>query len=183
MIDDAELFRQARHGDNAAFEMLIRRYFRPAYLIALAQLGESSDAEDACQDAFVRCWERLAECRDPGRVGGWMLRVVRNTARNSRRWRRVRDHAALHDAALVSNREMPLAAVERRELGQQLHAALMRLPETQREVILLHDLEGWAHAEIATYLGISELMSRRHVSDARKRLRNLLGPTVRDDHV
>jgi RNA polymerase sigma-70 factor (ECF subfamily) len=65
-----------------------------------------------------------------------------------------------------------------------LRRALGELSLVQREVVLLHDLEGWRHAEIADRLELSETMSRRHLSDARKRLRSLLGeyPTLEPDH-
>ena len=61
---DAELVARIQVGDTAAFELLMRRHFRMAFLIAFAQLGNRADAEDVCQDAFVRCWERVGECRD-----------------------------------------------------------------------------------------------------------------------
>jgi RNA polymerase sigma-70 factor (ECF subfamily) len=172
---DAALVARARLGDAAAFELLMRRHFRAAYVIALAQLGERSDAEDVCQEAFIRCWERLNECRDPARFGAWLARIVRNTAHNRRDYLRLRATESLEQVAGVPHRASAEADLERRELAARLRTALAQLREVQREIVLLHDLEGWQHAEIAERLEISETMSRRHLSDARKRLRQLLG--------
>jgi RNA polymerase sigma-70 factor (ECF subfamily) len=160
-------------GDTAAFEVLMRRHFRMAFLIAFAQLGNRAEAEDVCQDAFVRCWERIAECREPARVSAWLARMVRNMAHNRREFLHVRRADALDAASHVSGDRADTAAV-RDDLRRRLTAALRTLSEVQREVVLLHDLEGWKHDEIAQRLGISTLMSRRHLSDARKRMRSEL---------
>jgi RNA polymerase sigma-70 factor (ECF subfamily) len=181
---DAVLVARIRSGDAAAFEALMRRYFRMAFLIAYARLQNREDAEDVCQDAFVRCWERIGDCRDPERVSSWIATIVRNTAHNRRDFLRLRDTEPLENAAAVSARGRSDAATDRNELRARLGAALGALTPVQREIVLLHDLEGWRHAEIASRLGLSELMSRRHLSDARKRLRRLLVdlPTMETDH-
>jgi RNA polymerase sigma-70 factor (ECF subfamily) len=180
---DAELVARIRSGDAVAFETLMRRHFRMAFLIAYAQLGNRADAEDVCQDAFLRCWERILDCRDPSRVASWIASIIRNTARNRREYLTIRDTVPL-DASLVGSARRPDTDAERGDLRTRLTAALLALTPVQREVVLLHDLEGWKHAEIAGRLALSALMSRRHLSDARKRLRELLGnlPTLEPDH-
>ena len=168
---------RAKLGDAAAFEMLLRRHFRGAYLVAMAQLGEPSDAEDACQDAFVKCWERIRDCREPARFASWLLRIVRNVAHNHREYLEVRTGSSLDFGDTAAAPSTPETDLERRELGRTLWRALSQLQPMQREVVLLHDLEGWRHADVARMLEISETMSRRHVSDARKILRGLLRGT------
>ena len=81
-MTDALLVRRARRGDAAAFEALVRKHYRAAYAIAFGVLGSAMDAEDACQDAFVKALERLDEIRDPNRFGPWLQQIVRNRARN-----------------------------------------------------------------------------------------------------
>jgi RNA polymerase sigma-70 factor (ECF subfamily) len=181
---DASLVRRARLGDGAAAGTLLRRYFRASYLVAMARLGNRLDAEDACQDAFVRCLEHLDDCRDPDRFGPWLLRIVRNTAHNRGDYLRIREAELLTPDLGVFGRDNPETSMEREELRTVLRRALGELSLVQREVVLLHDLEGWRHAEIADRLELSETMSRRHLSDARKRLRSLLGeyPTLEPDH-
>lgn len=181
---DAELVSRIRDGDAAAFEVLMRRYFRMAFLVAFAQLGNRADAEDVCQDAFLRCWERISDCRDPSRVGSWIVTIVRNTAHNRREYLQVRGTEPLEAGANVASSTRPDQNAYRAELRSRLTVALRSLSAVQREVVLLHDLEGWKHAEVAARLDVTETMSRRHLSDARKRLRELLGdpPTLEPDH-
>lgn len=174
---DASLVGRVREGDASAFETLLQRHFRGAFLVAMARLGDRNDAEDVCQDAFVRGWEHIGECRDAAKFGAWLLRIVRNTAHNRREYLAVRAVLSLEDAGAVASAQSPETELGRRELRAVLWSALGQLGTTQREVVLLHDHEGWPHAEVAERLDISELMSRRHLSDARRILRGLL----RDD--
>lgn len=172
---DAELVRRARAGDDAAFETLLHRHFDMAFGVALGVAADRDDAEDICQDAFVRAWERLHQCRHPERFRGWLARVVRSVGLNrvESRTRRRQTPLEAHPP-LPSDRPRPDEAVRRRELRERLERALGHLPEVQRQAVLLYDLEGWAHAEVAELLGISVLMSRRHVSDGRRALRRRL---------
>ncbi|HJR63636.1 MAG TPA: RNA polymerase sigma factor [Gemmatimonadaceae bacterium] len=181
---DASLVARVRMGDAAAFEVLLRRYFRAAYLVALARVSDRDEAEDICQEAFLRSWEHIQECRDPSRFGGWLIRIVRNLALNRREYLALRITEPLDDVALAAAPDRTERHAELEALRETLRRALAQLSMHQREIVLLHDLEGWTHAEIASRLDISELMSRRHLSDARKRLRMLLGDQtlVRHDH-
>jgi len=181
---DASLVARARQGDASAAAALLRRYFRASYLLALGRLGNRSDAEDACQDAFVRCLERLHECREPARFGAWLLSIVRSTAHNRGDYLRVRATEPLDSHGALRSPEPADRLAEQNELKATLWRALEHLSPVQRDVVLLHDLEGWRHAEIAGRLALSEGMSRRHLSDARKRLRALLGDyaSLEPDH-
>jgi RNA polymerase sigma-70 factor (ECF subfamily) len=180
---DAALVARARQGDAAAADLLLRRWFRASYLIALARLGNRADAEDACQDAFVRCLDRLHQCREPERFGPWLLQIVRSTAHNRADYLRVRATVPLEPDTVADPGRADQAA-ERGELRARLRAALEQLSPIQREVVLLHDLEGWLHAEIAERLELSVAMSRRHLSDARRQLRGILGDyaSLEPDH-
>ncbi|HSA56287.1 MAG TPA: RNA polymerase sigma factor [Gemmatimonadaceae bacterium] len=171
---DEELVALILRNDTAAFEVLMRRYFRMAFLVAFAQVGDRHDAEDVCQDAFVRCWERMRECRDARRVSHWIMTIVRNIAHNRRDYLDLRATEPLEAGTTVAAAGRADRDATLKELRARLTAALFALPAIQREVVLLHDYEGWKHAEVAERLGLSEVMSRRHLSDARKRLRGLL---------
>ena len=171
---DASLVSRARRGDAAAFEILVRRHFRAAYAVALANLGNQMDAEDVCQDAFVRALERLDDCRHPDRFAAWLLQIVRNRAHNFRSYGRVRSALSLDEVVPASSVDTSERA-ERAELGRLLESALADLSQLQREVVLLHDLEGWKHREIAEILDLSEGMSRQHLMSARRNLRERIG--------
>ena len=176
-VADAALVQQARRGDGAAFETLVRRHYRAAYAIALAVSGNGMDAEDVCQDAFVKALERLDQCRHPERFAAWLFQIVRNRAHNVRDYRQIRTGVPLEDIHPPSPSN-PGRDVMRSELRDKLQAAIAQLPPRAREVVLLHDLEGWRHRAIAESLGISELRSRQHLFQARKKLRTLLGSEI-----
>jgi RNA polymerase sigma-70 factor (ECF subfamily) len=171
---DAELVARVRRGESRAADRLLERYARAARAVALAVTGSEADADDVCQDAFVSAMERIDDCRRPDRFGGWLLQIVRNRARNALR------HAALRRTEPLEGQDLAAgpaaaAAVERAELRGRLLAALGTLTEAQREVVLLHDLEGWRHVEIADRLELPAGTVRSHLHHARRRLREILG--------
>ena len=172
----ADLVRAARRGDPAATEDLIRRHLRAAYAVALAVLGRPADAEDVAQDAFLVAIERLDECRDPARFSGWLVQIVRNRALHAVEKRKLRDPSARGEERWEDEAGELVAHVPASDvvLRGQLLAALATLTPVQREVVLLHDLDGWTHAEIADALGLSETNCRQHLFTARKALRGRL---------
>jgi RNA polymerase sigma-70 factor (ECF subfamily) len=175
-VTDAEVVARVLAGERALFETLVRRHFRACFAVAYARLGVRDEAEDVCQDALLSAYDRLADCRDPGRFGHWLLRIVRNRALRRIAYAAVRRAVGLDQAAHHAAGGTPEEDASRAELGRALAAALGRLRPVQREVVLLYDHEGYAHREIAERLRISEAMSRRHLSDARARLRRMLAP-------
>ena len=178
---DRRLVERARRGDRDAFDALARRYLDAAYAVALAVLREPADAEDAAQDALVTALERLDECRQPDRFRGWLLTIVRNTAKNRLRSLTLRAGVPVEDAGLASEARDadPASYTETGRLRERLLAALDTLDPVRREVVLLHDLEGWKHREIGAALGLPEGTVRSHLSLARKALRERLGKEAR----
>lgn len=168
---DRDLVKEALRGRKVAFEALVRRHLRAAYAVALARTGNPHDAEDVCQDAFIAALERLSTLRDPDRFGAWLLEIVRNRALNMIRSRRVRSEEPIDEAAERGGGPDPGRDLERSLLREDLLGALAGLDETRREVALLHDVEGWRHAEIAERLGMPEGTVRYHLHEARKTLR------------
>ena len=160
-----ELVRAARRGEPPAFDELARRHLRAAFAVALAVLGRPSDAEDVAQEAFVVAIERLDQCREPDRFSGWLLEIVRTRALNAlaRRARREGPDPLDEAGAHADHGDVALRG--------RLLSALGELPRVQREVVLLHDLEGWTHAEIAAALGLTEVNCRQHLFTARRALR------------
>ena len=179
--DTGELVRSARAGDAAAFEQLVRRHLRAAYSVAFAVTNDPNDAEDVTQDAFMAALERLDECKDPDRFSGWLLRIVRNRALNLRRAQAVRGAKHLSEVLDAASSSNPERDTSRSLLRDELTTAMGELTETQRQVVLLHDLEGYRHREIGDLLGISEGASRFHLSTARAALRGLLNDRQKGD--
>lgn len=180
-VSDGELVARTLAGDEAAYAALVRRHYRAAFAVALANLGRYADAEDVCHDAFVRAAAQLESCRQPERFVYWLCTIVRNHAHNYAKREAVRRATALtHDTA--SSNDDPGRDVEIGELRTQLVRALAELTPAQREVVLLHDLDGWTHQEIASAIRTSEGMSRQHLFHARRRLRELLGADTSRNH-
>lgn len=178
-LSDGALVERARGGETEAFATLVRRYQKAAYSVALSVTRRHEDAEDAAQESFLVALDRLEECRNPEKFGGWFLTMVRNRSRNLLRRENLREGDPL-PFGLASSDGGPDRKAERSELRARLTAALGELDEVQREVVLLHDLEGWKHREIAERLGMPAGTVRSHLHYARKRLRQSLDRKVGD---
>ena len=174
-ISTEQLVARALDGDREASEQLVRKYFRAAYAVALAVTRLPSEAEDLAQEALLVAFQRLADCRDPARFQHWLLQIVRNRALNHLEHQRIKDaHAS---AVKAGHGEEAAASVAPGDLAlrRKLVGALGDLSEKEREVVLLHDLEGWTHAEIADVLETTEGTSRQYLFQARRKLRATLG--------
>ena len=161
-------------------EQLIARHLPSVWAVAIAIVGSPDDAEDVCQQSFIKCWDRREQCRDPRRFRSWLLTIARNTAHSHRRGA-ARSTIDPDRADLVATGRSPARSAEQSALRASLLRGLDMLSSAQRQVILLRDLEGWPHREIAEDLDISETMSRRHLSDARKKMRRFLQQAGEDD--
>jgi RNA polymerase sigma-70 factor (ECF subfamily) len=179
-MGDAELVRRVRQGDGEAFGLLVSRYRRAAYAVALSVTGRHEDAEDAAQESFVVALERLDDCREPERFAGWFMTIVRNRSRNLIRRESLRDTEKVPESAPAGG-ALPDRVAEAAQLRERLQEALAELPVVQREIVLLHDLEGWKHREIAERLSLPSGTVRSHLHFARKALRKALEVTLGRD--
>jgi RNA polymerase sigma-70 factor, ECF subfamily len=180
MEGDAALVAAVRNGSREAAGQLVERHLRTCRVVALSIVGDLPAAEDVCQDAFVYAIERIDSCRQPDRFGAWLRQIVRSRARNHLRDRKVRRTEPMHGAWQAVAADSPAVDAERSELRDRLVSALAELPEERREVVLLHDLEGWTHQEIARQMDLPAGTVRSHLHHARRRLRELLGELRRD---
>ena len=170
---DSELVLRARKGEELALSMLIERYQKSAYALALSVTGRHEDAEDAAQESFLVALDQLDECRDPERFAGWFMTIVRNRSRNLIRRESLRQTSDVPQGTR-SRIPTPDKIAETSELREILQHAIAELPEIQQEVVLLHDLEGWKHREISERLGIPSGTVRSHLHFARKALKKAL---------
>lgn len=171
--DDEGLVARTLAGDRAAFGVLVERYAGQARRVARAVLGDPDDADDAAQDGFLSALVKLAQYDRRRPFGPWLMRIVANAATDRRRRRNVRRVEPL-EPSLVGGGPRPDAAAIRSELADRLRSALAELPERRRKAVVLFDVEGYSHAEIAGILGIPEGTVRSEVFHARRRLRALL---------
>jgi RNA polymerase sigma-70 factor (ECF subfamily) len=177
---DADLVARAQGGDSGAFGALVKRHLRAAHAVALAVLAEQADADDAVQDGFLSALQHLDSCSPAEKFRAWLLTIVRNRALDMKRRGRVRAVDALEEDTVHTNEPSPLEMAERSELNDRLESAIETLTDTQREVLMMHDVQGWKHAEIAHLLGLAESTVRVHLLHARRRLRALLLPVAPD---
>jgi RNA polymerase sigma-70 factor (ECF subfamily) len=173
-LDEADLIGRAKRGDTHAYEELVYAYqgiaFRTAYVIA----RNSTDAEDAAQDGFVKAWRALGRFRDGAPFRPWLLQIVANEARNRRRSAGRREHLALRAATEEPSggaAPSPEAAFLTAETRETLLAAVNELPDDQREVIALRYFLGLSDAEVAETLGIAHGTVKSRTARALERLR------------
>ena len=169
--DERALVLAAQRGEREAFSELVRTHGRRAYAVARAIVVNHEDAEDAVQDAFLHAYRALDRFLPDQAFGAWLHRIVANAALDITRRRKVRDADELPETVASPFRD----PAESSELRTRLQEALGKLPARQRAVIVLHDVEGFKHAEIGVMLGIPEGTARSDLHYARSHLREVLG--------
>lgn len=169
--DERALVLAAQRGEREAFSELVRTHERRAYAVARAIVVNHEDAEDAVQEAFLHAYRALHRFLPDQAFGAWLHRIVANAALDITRRRKVRDADELPETVASPFRD----PAESSELRRRLKEALDTLPARQRAVIVLHDVEGFKHAEIGVTLGIPEGTARSDLHYARSHLREVLG--------
>jgi RNA polymerase sigma-70 factor, ECF subfamily len=173
VAQDALLVRRVRRGDMEAYGELVRRHSRRAYSIAYGVLHHRHDAEDVVQDAFARALDRI-DAMDPGRpFHPWFYRIVMNAAISFRRARSIRRTSDIPDQA-SSGEAGPEVVAERGALRRRLLRALDTLPEQQRAVVLLADVEELNSVEIGEIMQLPAGTVRYQLHRARRALREVL---------
>lgn len=172
--DIREFSAARRLGADAAerWEVLYREFGERVFRLAARITGDDEVAADITHDAFLRVAERGAQYAGRGSAGAWVYRIARNLAlkhlRRERRWGHPLDFAAW-EASWALSTGPPDA-----ELTVVVRAAVARLPEDVRVVLLLHDVDGYTHTEIGEMLAIASGSSRARLSRGRARLREWL---------
>ena len=172
--EDHALARAAGGGDVRAFEALYRRHSRRVYAVLWRLCGHEARAEDLVQEAFVRAWQALPGFRFESAFSTWLHRLAVNTALMELRSRAGGEALETDDTALDVHPESDSAG-QRTALAIDLERAVATLPPRARAVLVLHDIEGWKHAEIAAELGMAVGSSKAQLHRARGLLRTRLG--------
>ena len=169
---DGEVVRAVLAGDVERFRILVRRYQDRYARYAARMLGSADAADDAVQEAFVRAYDQLRQCRDPDNFVGWFFLILRNRCLAERR--RNRATTELADAAGQPAPERTERAVEAEEERRALEAAVAALTPEQREVFVLKHVEGWSYEDIARRTGTSVGSLKMRMHRGYDRLRELL---------
>ncbi len=154
------------------FKLLCERYRDDAYRYARSMLGGSMEAEDALQEVLLRLWKHLDEV-NVMRAKGWILRTTRNYCYDQLRRRNCVQIANVEAEMLdthQSGERSPDRAAETSLLGEQIEAALQRLPPVMREVFVMYEMNGLRYREIGEQLGMTVPSVKISLSRARKKL-------------
>jgi RNA polymerase sigma-70 factor, ECF subfamily len=170
---DGAVVRAVLAGDTERYAELVERYRDRYARYAARMLGSADAAEDAVQDAFVRAYDQLAQCRNPENFVGWFFLILRNRCFAERR--KTRDEAPLEAAGAVAGSDRTDGKVETMERRQALERALLDLTPEQREVFVLKHVEGLSYDEIGERLGTSVPSLKMRMHRAYDRLREKLG--------
>ncbi|HEY1730434.1 MAG TPA: sigma-70 family RNA polymerase sigma factor [Terriglobales bacterium] len=187
---DAALIARILAGERELFHELVRPYEKSIYFAAFSILQNQQDAEDAAQESVLKALKNLPSFRAESKFSTWLIAIVINEARARLRHDRVLKFESVDEAAededgsftpaVISDwREVPLQALERKELREMLHQAIAGLPEIYREVLLLRDVEDMNIADTAKALGVSDGVVKTRLLRARLMMQKVLAPQLK----
>ena len=157
--DEITLVKRARHGDLGAYDALVRRYQERIYATLYHMTANHEDANDLTQEAFIKAFQALKSFKGGSSFYTWVYRIAVNKTINFLKQRRNRTQMSLDDldfnaehdpdlVALISDKT-PRREINLAELQEKLNAAMQKLSEPHRLVVVLHDVQGLSHEEVA----------------------------------
>ena len=182
--EDTVLLQAVLAGDGTAYRGLVEKYQNRVYAMVYGMLRNREDARDITQEAFVKAFRNLETFRLEASFYTWLYRIAMNLAIDFTRKRKRRENAGFDEGIAardedggiseVHHGDSPGRALERKQLFTQIMTAMETLPEDQRQVILLRELEGLSYKEIADVMEIPEGTVMSRLFYARKKLQKLL---------
>ncbi|MEM9712053.1 MAG: sigma-70 family RNA polymerase sigma factor [Actinomycetota bacterium] len=173
MTATEELVERARTGDREAFEQLVRLTHVDVYSLARRLTGDPDDARDVVQETYLRAYRAITKFRGDAQFSTWLYRITANCASTHRRRRGRHHHVELADDHAQVDHDVhhdPEAQVATVGLRDRLESAIRLLPPKLRSVVVLRDLHGLSHRDIANELGITESAAKVRLHRARKQL-------------
>ncbi len=181
---DESLVALAQRGRREAFDVLVERYKNRLYATIYHMTAHHEDANDLVQDSFVNAYRKIGSFKNQSSFFTWLYRIAVNRTINFLKRARRRNHFSLDDmdtniqtdpdfVELMSH-VTPRREVSLNELQEQLNAALQKLSESHRAVVVMHDIQGMTHLDIARAMKCSEGTVRSRLFYARQQLQSLL---------
>lgn len=181
---ESDLVRRARNGDLSAYDELVRRYQERIYATIYHMTANHEDANDLAQDAFIKAYSALKSFKGGSTFYTWLYRIAVNKTINFLKQRKNKHHLSLNDldfnaendpdlVALISHKT-PHRDASLSELQKKLNEALLKLSEPHRMVVVLHDVQGQSHDEIAEIMGCNIGTVRSRLFYARQQLQGYL---------
>jgi RNA polymerase sigma-70 factor (ECF subfamily) len=163
-----DVVRRAQAGDGAAFEQLYREHSPRVFALCLRLSGGTrNEATELMQDVFIRAWRNLNSFRGESALSSWLHRLTVNAMLENARSERRRELRVTGDRELMVD---SIATSEQPDVGVDLERAIAALPDGARIAFVLHEIEGYQHAEIAAQLGVAEGTVKAQLHRARKLL-------------
>jgi RNA polymerase sigma-70 factor (ECF subfamily) len=186
---EGDLVRRAREGDLSAYDDLVKRYQERIYATVYHMTANHEDANDLAQDAFIKAFSALKSFKGGSSFYTWLYRIAVNKTINFLKQRKNKYHLSLNDldfnaendpdlVALVSHKT-PQRDAGLSELQKKLNVALMKLSESHRMVVVLHDVQGQSHDEIAEIMGCNIGTVRSRLFYARQQLQGFLAEYIK----
>src|ERR1022692_4179469 len=183
-VEEMDLVKQARRGDFTAYDELVKRYQERIYATVYHMTSNHEDANDLAQDSFIKAFQALKSFKGGSSFYTWLYRIAVNKTINFLKKRKNRTHMSLNDIdfnaehdpdlmALISE-QTPRRAAGLTELQEKLNEALLKLSEHHRLVVVLHDVQGLSHEEIAKVMECNVGTVRSRLFYARQQLQALL---------
>ena len=192
---DAELVERFKGGDRRAFDEIVRRYQHRVFTLALRWMGNEQVATEVSQDVFLALFRSLHGFRGDAQLSTWIYRVVVNHCKNRRLYRRRRKmdrHEPLEGdrgdddgpkRQIAGDGPGPDQAVHQSDAERMIREALEQLPEDQRAIIVMRDVEDLAYEEIGDLLGLPRGTVKSRLHRARVHLARVLARSVNTDDV
>ncbi|TAK96124.1 MAG: sigma-70 family RNA polymerase sigma factor [Verrucomicrobia bacterium] len=183
-MEEQDLVHKARQGDLAAYDDLVRRYQERIYATIYHMTSNHEDANDLAQDTFIKAHQALKSFKGGSSFYTWVYRIAVNKTINFLKQRKNRSHMSLNDldfnaendpdlVALVSDKT-PRRDAALNELQKKLNEGMQQLSEAHRMVVVLHDVQGLPHDEIAQIMDCNEGTVRSRLFYARQQLQGFL---------
>jgi RNA polymerase sigma-70 factor (ECF subfamily) len=173
----AQLVTAAQAGDRQAFDELVRRTHVEMYTLAVRLTANEEDASDVVQEAYLRAWKGIRRFRGDAQFTTWMYRITANAASTMtqrRRRQRVTHIDEVAEPVEMRLEHQPEGAAESAAALEELSMAVSELPPKLRSIVVLKDVYGLSHEDIAEELGISIAAAKVRLHRGRKKLRDLL---------
>jgi RNA polymerase sigma-70 factor (ECF subfamily) len=173
-------------GDREAFAELVGRFKKRVYSVAYQMLGNHLDADEVTQETFVRIYDRRHLLRNVNYFTSFLMRIATNYSIDLIRWRQKnfvpidddQGSSAPVNVELADRTERPDKRIENKDLFERINRAVNKLPTRQRVTVVLHDIEGYSKAEVATIMGCPQATVRSNLHIARSKLRKWLAKKV-----
>ena len=173
------VIRRVQRGDTDAFEALVAAYEKNVFNVALQMTGNREDAQDMTQEAFLKAYSSLSSFRGDSKFSSWLYRIVSNVCLDFKRRQGRRPSSSLTveddegenvQLDIADESQSPEALLERKMTREAVRAGLQQLPDEQRQILLLREIQGLSYEEIGEAMGLEAGTVKSRIFRARKKL-------------